>query len=294
MIVRIGIAFLVALLAHAGAYAIILVGSPKKAVIDIKGGSISISLMPTDEVGSTEADIDGGDATDQPAEEPLETPAETPSETAPEQAPPEPVEPDPQTVPEPEPVLPVEVEPIPEPEPEPEPVPEPEELPPEPELETQTDQPEEPAAPSQPSEAALSETEAPATADQSTESRASETTDDQSEPGPVKESGPSSQETGVDAEVPATELGNAAADNYNGALMRHMRKARKFDTNARRSAKISITIDAGGNILDIKVLRASGDKTWDRRVLKELRRIAPYPAPPSGGTHSWSFDAVPK
>ncbi|MEL6693134.1 MAG: TonB family protein [Pseudomonadota bacterium] len=296
MIVRIGIAFLVALLAHAGAYAIILVGSPKKAVIDIKGGSISISLMPTNEVGSTEADTDGDDATEQPAEEPLEAP----SESAPEPAPNEPLEPDPkptepepQPVPEPEPVLPVEVEPIPEPEP----VPEPEELPPEPELETQTDQPEEPAAPSQPSETASTaspETEAPATADQSTKSRASETTDEQTESGPVKESGPSSQETGGGAEVTATELGNAAADNYNGALMRHMRKARKFDTNARRSAKISITIDAGGNILDIKVLRASGDKTWDRRVLKELRRIAPYPAPPSGGTHSWSFDAVPK
>ncbi|MEM8797481.1 MAG: TonB family protein, partial [Pseudomonadota bacterium] len=96
------------------------------------------------------------------------------------------------------------------------------------------------------------------------------------------------------AEIANAELGNAAVDNYNGALMRHMRKARKFDTNARRSSKISITIDSNGHVIEVRVLRASGDKTWDRRVVKELKRIAPYPAPPSGETHSWSFDAVPK
>ena len=100
--------------------------------------------------------------------------------------------------------------------------------------------------------------------------------------------------TTTNSDTLAAEIGNAAADNYNGALMRHMRKARIFDTNARRSSKISITIDADGRVLEVKILRASGDKTWDRRVVKELKRIAPYPAPPSGVTHSWSFDAVPK
>ena len=84
--------------------------------------------------------------------------------------------------------------------------------------------------------------------------------------------------TTTNSDTLAAEIGNAAADNYNGALMRHMRKARKFDTNARRSSKISITIDADGRVLEVK----------------ELKRIAPYPAPPSGVTHSWSFDAVPK
>lgn len=278
MNVRIGPALAVALLAHAGAYAIILVSTPEKADIKIQGGSISVSLTSTDMPASEESETANEEATESDADDasgasPVETPTSEPV-----------VEP----IPEPEPA---EPEPIPEPEPAQEP-PEPEHAP-----EVTPDEPEDAVTMPEPtsSEPAGEEaTDSQSSESASVETNAAQEVDDQSETGAPSKHGPPVESTASTAEIANAELGNAAVDNYNGALMRHMRKARKFDTNARRSSKISITIDANGHVIEVRVLRASGDKTWDRRVVKELKRIAPYPAPPSGETHSWSFDAVPK
>lgn len=275
MNVRIGPALAVALLAHAGAYAIILVSTPEKADIQIQGGSISVSLTYTDMPASKESETANEEATESDADDASEaSPVETPT--------PEPV-----------------VEPIPEPEPEPDLRPEPEEAPPEPEPTpaAEPDEPEHPVTMPEPtsSEPAGEEaTESQSSESASDETNAAQDVDNQPQIGAPSEHGPPVESTASTAEIANAELGNAAVDNYNGALMRHMRKARKFDTNARRSSKISITIDSNGHVIEVRVLRASGDKTWDRRVVKELKRIAPYPAPPSGETHSWSFDAVPK
>ncbi len=287
MIIRIGTAFLLALLAHAGAYAIILVGTPKKAVIEIEGGSISISLMPTDQLASEESESMGEKAATPESDDPAEAPSEAPPEATPEPAPEPLPEPEPVPSPEPDPIPEVEA-PTPEPEPEPEPEPQP-----------QAEQPHDPLPATDPvgapPTASTNENGAPnAPSPSESETDTSTAVENQSEAKSSNQDGPSAHEAPSRAKTANTEPGNAAEDNYNGALMRHMRKARKFDTNARRSSKISITIDAHGRVLEVRVLRASGDKTWDRRVVKELKRIAPYPAPPSGGEHSWSFDAVPK
>ncbi|MEM7639638.1 MAG: TonB family protein [Pseudomonadota bacterium] len=284
MNVRIGPALAIALLTHAGAYAIILVSTPEKADIQIQGGSISISLMPTDMPASDES----GTVT----EEAIEPDADDPSEVSSVEPPK--LEPVIEPISEPEPV-----EPELTPEPESVPEPEPEEAPPEPEPapEVEPAEPEESASTSEPTSTEPSgaeSTDSQMNEPSSAETETSQDVDTQSQAGAPSDHGPAVEATASSAEIASTELGNAAADNYNGALMRHMRKARKFDTNARRSSKISITIDANGYVLEVRVLRASGDKTWDRRVVKELKRIAPYPAPPSGETHSWSFDAVPK
>jgi len=263
MNVRIGPALAVALLAHAGAYAIILVSTPEKADIKIQGGSISVSLTSTDMPASEESETANEEATESDADDASgASPVETPT-----------------------------LEPIPEPEPAQEP-PEPEPAP-----EVTPDEPEDAVTMPEPtsSEPAGEEaTDSQSSESASVETNAAQEVDDQSETGAPSKHGPPVESTASTAEIANAELGNAAVDNYNGALMRHMRKARKFDTNARRSSKISITIDANGHVIEVRVLRASGDKTWDRRVVKELKRIAPYPAPPSGETHSWSFDAVPK
>lgn len=287
MKIRIVTALLVALLAHAGAYAIILVSSPKKADIQIAGGSISISLRPADEVSSEQSEFAGEDSMEQ--EEPA------PQEPLPEPDQPEPVpesiEPDPAIAPTPEP--PVEAA---------DPVPDEPELAPEPEVEPVAEKEavaSEPDPMQHPEPDSVASTEAEANPSERTDQPAEpQPTDAQADPsqgnaGAAATSEPASDQI-ASADTPSGEIGNAARDNYNGALMRHMRRARKFDTDARRKSKIAIMIDAHGNILEVKVLRASGDKTWDRRVVKELKRIAPYPAPPSGGNHSWTFDAVPK
>ncbi|MEL6170808.1 MAG: TonB family protein [Pseudomonadota bacterium] len=275
---RLVVALLIALLAHAGAYAIILVTSPeKKADIQIQGGSISISLKPTASPASEDPD-----ASDESLPEP-ETDA--PVESAPAEHVPEPmIEP----VIEPEPKSPFE------PETTPEPIPEPAEMLPEPEPDVELESSREAEPKSEPE--LTPSTEASHHDNQPTEAppatNAEQDSDLASESSTAENDAPGDQISS--AETAKAKIGNAAQDNYNGALMRHMRKARKFDTNARRSSKIAITIDPQGHVLEIKVLRASGDKTWDRRVIKELKRIAPYPAPPSGASHSWTFDAVPK
>ncbi|MEM6412115.1 MAG: TonB family protein [Pseudomonadota bacterium] len=287
MNVRIGPALAVALLAHAGAYAIILVTTPDKADIEIQGGSISISLTPTDSVDSQAADADGDEEVEAEADAVPDAASEPEEEEAPAE-PDTPVPPDPE--PEPEPVPEPEPEPEPTPEREPEPVPESD---PEPPREPPTASPDPSVSPSESnSDSTAPVSDDQAVADVPSQNLAEHQQGSQSQGVSAEDSAAGATTTNSD--TLAAEIGNAAADNYNGALMRHMRKARKFDTNARRSSKISITIDADGRVLEVKILRASGDKTWDRRVVKELKRIAPYPAPPSGVTHSWSFDAVPK
>ncbi|MEL6861987.1 MAG: TonB family protein, partial [Pseudomonadota bacterium] len=252
---------------------------------------ISISLMPTDEPVSDDSVTVGEELMDPPSEVPAEPESEAPSEPVTEQAPdPEPIEPEPK--PEP-------IEPAPEPEPMPEPEIEEADPEPAPEIVPEPEVLEEPAPVEAPTSEAPSDAtvnEVPDTESSTAQSEQAPTSDAPSHPGSAAKTGPEaeSNDEAASSDIASAELGNAAEDNYNGALMRHMRQARKFDTNARRSSKISITIDAHGNVLEVRVLRASGDKTWDRRVIKELKRIAPYPAPPSGGTHSWSFDAVPK
>jgi len=282
MKIRIVVALLAASLAHAGAYGLILVSSPQKANVQIAGGSISISLAPTDEVYSEQSDSFGEESEEQ--DEPASQ--EPVVETDQPESIPEPVGAESAIAPVPE--LPVEAD---------EPASVEPKMAPEPETEAVTEDGEtmlgeDPAQRSNSDSKTSAEFEAKTTVD-TLAPTGSPTDSGQGNSGAAPESRPAG-ESSASADTPSAVVGSAAQDNYNGELMRHMRRARKFDTNARRKAKIAITIDVHGDILEVRVLRASGDKTWDRRVIKELKRIAPYPAPPSGRNHSWTFDAVPK
>lgn len=274
MTTRVSIAFLLAALAHLGAYAVILITAPQEPNVQVQGGRISISLAPVDSAASEQSEHDGemdpeqNTSVEESALEPDSAIKQPESEPEPE---PEQSESEPTTEPE---LM---------PEPESQPAPEPETL--------QESMPAESEAPTRES-AATGARQPAALATAQPQPRPHDQSIDGSDDSSATDS--QASESASASEIVDTQLGNAAEDNYNGALMRHMRRARKFDTDARRSSKISITIDAQGHVLEIRVIRRSGDKAWDRRVVKELKRIAPYPAPPSGGTHTWSFDAVPK
>ena len=96
------------------------------------------------------------------------------------------------------------------------------------------------------------------------------------------------QSTGAERAIAAQQAGNAAADNYPGAVMRTIRQVPQVRVRGKGRVVLVFTINGQGRLANLSVRHSSGDPKIDREALAHLRRAAPFPQPPPGARQRFS------
>lgn len=83
--------------------------------------------------------------------------------------------------------------------------------------------------------------------------------------------------------------GNAAVSNFKGRIYQHLLRHRRTNTIGSGEVIVAFTIEADGTARAISVARGSGSSRFDREALALVRRASPFPRPPDGAAHSFTF-----
>lgn len=78
-----------------------------------------------------------------------------------------------------------------------------------------------------------------------------------------------------------------APANYSGRVAAHLTRHQQYPEHARRRfrqgrAIVAFTLEGGGRVKDVSLVRSSGIEALDRESLDLVRRASPFPAPPQG------------
>jgi len=91
------------------------------------------------------------------------------------------------------------------------------------------------------------------------------------------------------ASVASSEIGRGRSDtltNYRGLVAAQLARNKRFPPEARRTgdegrAVVSFTIDGGGRVTRVALVRGSGVASLDREAQAMVQRASPFPPPPS-------------
>ncbi|MDC7785823.1 energy transducer TonB [Rhodoplanes sp. TEM] len=78
-----------------------------------------------------------------------------------------------------------------------------------------------------------------------------------------------------------------AHSNYPGLVAAHLARHKRYPAEARSqgqggTATVRFTLDGGGRVTGVTLLRGSGNPHLDRESVEVVRRASPFPAPPDG------------
>jgi periplasmic protein TonB len=103
--------------------------------------------------------------------------------------------------------------------------------------------------------------------------------------------------TAVGAPAPsANGVGRGRSDadsNYRGLVAAHLARYKRFPADARSRgdqgvASVSFSLDGGGRVTSVGLMRGSGVASLDQEVQAMVHRASPFPAPPSGRPMSFT------
>jgi colicin import membrane protein len=80
-----------------------------------------------------------------------------------------------------------------------------------------------------------------------------------------------------------TGLNKLQHDNYGAELNRHIKQhwtLPEWLAKRELQAQVAVYIDSRGNILERKIVKSSGNSSYDEEVLSAVDKSAPFPAPP--------------
>jgi len=92
-------------------------------------------------------------------------------------------------------------------------------------------------------------------------------------------------------------IGRAGNDtNYRGLVFAHLARHKQFPADARNrgeqgSATIGFSLDGGGRVTRVSLVRSSGFSSLDHEAQAMVRRASPFPAPPDGRPVSFTAPA---
>ena len=86
----------------------------------------------------------------------------------------------------------------------------------------------------------------------------------------------------------SSEAGNAAMSNYRGKVFRRIARAKRGQVNVRGATIVTLTIGPTGQLTGVGVARSSGSARLDEIAVTQIRRAAPFPAPPNGQSQSYT------
>ncbi|MGF7153555.1 energy transducer TonB family protein [Novosphingobium gossypii] len=111
-------------------------------------------------------------------------------------------------------------------------------------------------------------------------------------PGPqsrVEDSAAGEQGAGGRGGGRTDQAGNAAIGNFKGRIYQHLLRHRHSNTIGSGEVLVAFTIEPDGTARAISVARGSGSSRFDREALALVRRASPFPRPPDGVAHSFTF-----
>lgn len=88
----------------------------------------------------------------------------------------------------------------------------------------------------------------------------------------------------------SSAAGNAKAANYSGQVLRAISRAKRGSLGTKRRVLVSFTIGGSGGLSAVSVSRSSGNTRADNAAISQVRRAAPFPAPPPGARRSFSVE----
>lgn len=86
------------------------------------------------------------------------------------------------------------------------------------------------------------------------------------------------------------QAGNSAVSNFKGRVYQHLLRYRRTNTIGSGKVLVGFTIEPDGDAQGIFVARTSGVSRFDHEALQLVRRSAPFPRPPDGEAHSFTFE----
>ena len=86
----------------------------------------------------------------------------------------------------------------------------------------------------------------------------------------------------INSSKTSKSAGNAAISSYKGKVKRKIDRSARGKSNIRGSAYIALTISGSGSLVSVRVAKSSGSSRLDKEALAQVRRAAPFPAPPGG------------
>ncbi|WP_311968440.1 energy transducer TonB [Pseudomonas baltica] len=109
---------------------------------------------------------------------------------------------------------------------------------------------------------------------------------------PAKESAPKAEKS-----EPTMPSNSNALPSWQGDLLRHLAKFKKYPEDARRRGtqgvvKLRFTVDAEGKVLSYAIAGESGSASLDRATLDMIRRAQPLPVPPKELLNNGSLEVV--
>jgi periplasmic protein TonB len=84
--------------------------------------------------------------------------------------------------------------------------------------------------------------------------------------------------------------GNAEKSNYLGLVKRKIERKKRRNVNIKGTVRVSFNISASGTLTRLSVSRSSGSAKLDQSAMQQVRRAAPFPAPPGGAPIGVSLD----
>ena len=76
--------------------------------------------------------------------------------------------------------------------------------------------------------------------------------------------------------------------NYRGQVFRKIARAKRGRVNIRGATIVTLTIAPSGQLAGIGVARSSGSGKLDEIAVSQVRRAAPFPAPPNGQSQRYT------
>ena len=110
-----------------------------------------------------------------------------------------------------------------------------------------------------------------------------------------KTSAPSYKGSVISPGTALTGLSKLQHDSYTGLLDNHIKQnwsLPEWLANREFRAQARVFIDSKGNILDRKIVKSSGNPSYDEAVLLTIDKSAPFPAPPEKFAALVSIDGI--
>ena len=90
---------------------------------------------------------------------------------------------------------------------------------------------------------------------------------------------------------------STALPSWQGDLLRHLAKYKKYPEDARRRgmqgvARLRFVVDAEGNVLSYSIASTSGSPSLDRATMEMIRRAQPVPKPPAEVLNNGSIEIL--
>jgi protein TonB len=101
------------------------------------------------------------------------------------------------------------------------------------------------------------------------------------------------RQTPSEAAGGAGKSSRASDPNYNGRVSAHLQRYQRYPESARSKGitgigVASFSIDGGGRVTSVSVVRSAGAAVLDQDMEAWVRRASPFPAPPNGQPQSFT------